>query len=213
MPCRGQFWYPLLYSGTSITGLGALGSSGGFAYGINLYGDVVGTSAIANGTTHGFLYIAGSMTDLNSHAILNASGWTILQAYDINDSGQIVALGADTSGKQDVVVLTPGLVMPPALVSLTLNPTSVWGGIVGANTSTGTVTLSSAAPAGGVIVTLSSSSPLAQVPAPVRVAPNATTATFTVTTSMPVGTTSVTISATVGGTTKSATLTVIDVGS
>jgi hypothetical protein len=30
---------------------------------------------------------------------------------------------------------------------------------------------------------------------------------------MPVGTTSVTISATVGGTTKSATLTVIDVGS
>jgi hypothetical protein len=55
-----------------------------------------------------------------------------------------------------------------------LNPTSVVGG----NASTGTVTLSAAAPAGGAAVTLSDNSSAAGVPASVTVAAGATSAKF-----------------------------------
>ena len=90
------------------------------------------------------------------------------------------------------------------LSSVTLNPTSVPGG----NSSAGTVTLNGPAPAGGAVVTLSSSNTTAaQVPASVTVAGNATTATFTVTTSPVLSNTSLTISGTYG-TTQNASLTV-----
>jgi len=94
---------------------------------------------------------------------------------------------------------------PVSLSSLTLNPTSVTGG----NSSTGTVTLSGAAPAGGATVTLSSSNTAAAtVPSSVSVAAGATSATFTVSTSAVASSTAVTISATYSGATRSASLTV-----
>ncbi len=68
----------------------------------------------------------------------------------------------------------------PVLTSLTVNPSSVVGG----SPSTGTVTLSGPAPAGGAVVSLSSDNTLAAtVPASVTVAAGATSATFPVTTS------------------------------
>jgi len=211
-PCRGQYWFPLLYSGSTITNLGTLGPYGGSASGINRWGDVVGSSQTSAGTSHGFLYLAGSLSDLNSHYILNGRGWTILQVYDINDFGQMVCLAATLSGSQDVVVLTPTLVPVQTITSFTLYPTTVIGGIAGASTSTGTVTLSSPAPAGGTVVLLSSSNPVAQVPSMIRVPQNATTGTFTVTTSIPNGPTNVTISATAGYGLQSASLLVTIIG-
>jgi hypothetical protein len=93
----------------------------------------------------------------------------------------------------------------PTLSSLTLNPTSVTGG----NSSTGTVTLSGAAPAGGAQVTLSSSNTTAaRVPSSVTVAAGATSASFTVSTSAVAASTTVTISGTYSGATRSASLTV-----
>lgn len=93
----------------------------------------------------------------------------------------------------------------PTLSSLTLTPSSVRGG----SSSTGRVTLSGAAPAGGAIVTLSSSNTsVATVPSSVTVAAGATSATFTVTTQRPRSTTKVTISGSYGGTGASASLTV-----
>ena len=62
--------------------------------------------------------------------------------------------------------------------SLTLSSSSVIGG----TSVTGTVMLAEAAPTGGLVVNLSSSSTLATVPATVTVAAGATSATFTVTT-------------------------------
>jgi len=92
-----------------------------------------------------------------------------------------------------------------ALSSVSLRPTSVLGGV----SSTGTVTLDNPAPAGGALVTLSSSNAAAaQVPASVTVAAGTTTATFTVTTSPVASNTSVTISALYNGVTRTATLTV-----
>jgi hypothetical protein len=97
---------------------------------------------------------------------------------------------------------TPGA---PVLTSLSLQPTSVPGG----GTSTGTVTLNAAAPAGGTVVTLSSSNTaVAAVPASVTVPAGATTVGFAVTTNAVTSATAVTISATSGGGTRSAALTV-----
>jgi hypothetical protein len=94
---------------------------------------------------------------------------------------------------------------PLTLASLALNPSSVVGG----NTSTGTATLSAAAPPEGAVVTLSSSHPaFAAVPASVTVPAGAASANFTVTTSTVSASTTVNISGSFGGTTQSATLTV-----
>ena len=74
--------------------------------------------------------------------------------------------------------------------------------------STGTVTLTSAAPAGGAVVTLASNMNAATVPASVTVAAEATTATFAITTHAVAAVTAVTITATYSGVAKTATLTV-----
>src|SRR5439155_9995714 len=65
---------------------------------------------------------------------------------------------------------------PPAasLSAVSVSPPSV----VGPASSTGTVTLTAAAPAGGTLVTLASSNAAATVPASVTVAAGATSATF-----------------------------------
>jgi hypothetical protein len=90
-----------------------------------------------------------------------------------------------------------------ALSSVSVNPTTVVGG----SSSTGTVTLSAAAPTGGTVVTLSDNSASASVPASVTVAAGATSRTFTVTTSAVTASTPVVVSATSAGVTRTATLT------
>ena len=92
----------------------------------------------------------------------------------------------------------------PTLSSVSVNPAS----IVGGNSSTGTVALSAAAPAGGTVVTLSDNSSAASVPASVTVPAGATSATFTVTTTSVTASTSATISATLAAVTRTAVLTV-----
>lgn len=96
-----------------------------------------------------------------------------------------------------------GLIRHSPLSSLSLSPTSMAGG----STSTGTVTLLTAAPTGGVAVTLSSSnSAVAAVPASVTVPAGAASANFTVSTSAVTATTVVTISAAVDDAAKSSSL-------
>ncbi len=92
----------------------------------------------------------------------------------------------------------------PTLSSLAVSPSSVVGGA----SSTGTVTLSAAAPAGGTVVALSDNSTASTVPTSVTVASGATSRTFTVTTGSVTSSTPVTISGSAGGTTRTATLTV-----
>jgi hypothetical protein len=92
-----------------------------------------------------------------------------------------------------------------SLISLTVYPSSVVGG----KPSTGTVKLSSPAPSGGAVVTLTSSNTaVATVPASVIVASGQTTATFMVTTNTVTSSTYLTISAGYAGTTRTAKLTV-----
>src|SRR3989441_7543226 len=94
---------------------------------------------------------------------------------------------------------------PLPLSSVTLNPTSVVGG----NPSTGTVTLTAPASAGGAVVTLVSTGAVASVPASVTVPAGATSATFTITTPVVMGFAAQSdIIATFGGVSRAATLTV-----
>lgn len=93
----------------------------------------------------------------------------------------------------------------PELTGLSLDPASV----TGSKTATGTVVLDRPAPAGGALVSLSSSNPaMASVPASVTVAAGASSAVFTVTTSSVASTRTVDISASRRGVTKTAALTV-----
>lgn len=90
----------------------------------------------------------------------------------------------------------------PTLTALTVSPTSVAGG----TNATGTVMLGSAAPSGGVAVSLGSNLPgSASVPATVTVPAGTTSATFTITT-FPVDNTTVQLSATLGSVTQFASL-------
>jgi hypothetical protein len=91
------------------------------------------------------------------------------------------------------------------LVSLTLNPTNVTGGL----NSVGTVLLTGAAPSGGVVVVLASSNASkAGVPASITVPGGRTSAVFNITTATVKRKTSVTITASYRSVTKKAALTI-----
>lgn len=109
--------------------------------------------------------------------------------------------GSSVDGQLTVVQNPPGVIP----TTLSLNPASVNGG----DSSQATVTLSGPAPQGGLIVTLSSSDPAAQVPASVTVPAGTTTAIFTVTTSAVLQQVVATITATANGKSATGTLTVL----
>lgn len=110
---------------------GAVGSHGD---GINNEGDVVGTSwssTTFNGQQSAFIYRNGVSTDLNS--LVSASGWHLISAADINDSGQIIGLGT-LYGYQTAFLLNPpeqpwhGKVSLPELVGILLGGVAQDGG-------------------------------------------------------------------------------------
>src|SRR6266404_2490874 len=116
-----------------------------------------------------------------------------------------VTISASDGGVSKSATLTVTPPPLPTLSSLTLNPTSVIGSV---QSSTGTVTLSGPAPAGGAQVALASNNGAANVPSSVTVPAGATSATFTVSTSAVLVSTSVTISASYNSTAQTATLSV-----
>src|SRR6266850_5807262 len=94
---------------------------------------------------------------------------------------------------------------PPTLSTFSTNPSTVVGG----DGSSGTVVLSSSAPAGGALIALSSSNPaVASVPSSVTAPAFSFTGTFAIATSPVAASTTVTITAAYNGTTRTATVTV-----
>ena len=140
---------------------------------------------------------AGSSTGtftVTSQQVTSATSTTITATATANGSGSA----------QAALTVDPAAT---ALASLTLNPATVAGS--GA-TSTGTVTLNGYAPAGGKLVTLTSSNTsAATVPASVTVFANSTSATFTITALSVTSQASVVITAALSGANSvTATLTV-----
>jgi len=97
---------------------------------------------------------------------------------------------------------------PPPPTPLLTGVSLSSGSVVGGNSVTGTVTLSSAAPSGGAVVSLQSNNGAATVPGSVTVNSGASSATFTVSTSTVASATSVSITASFSGASFSASLTV-----
>jgi hypothetical protein len=118
--------------------------------------------------------------------------------------GQYISHIEMSAGQTITLPVTPMPLLPNAS-SLTLNPTSVTGG---AQSSTGTVTLSGPAPAAGAQVTLSSSNAAASVPASVTIPAGSDSTTFTISANPVAASTVATIFASYDGVTPSASLTV-----
>jgi hypothetical protein len=137
-----------------------------------------------------------------------ASATFTVSTNPVFGSGTWSTITASAGGisRSAILNVNPGA-PPPAtatLSSVAVSPTSVAGG----TSAQGTVTLTSAAPAGGFAVALSSNNAAATVPASVTVAANATSATFTVPTTSVTTSTVATITASAGGVTRTAALTV-----
>ncbi len=121
--------------------------------------------------------------------------------YTVTLSSIIVA--NDTTATANVT-----LSAVPVPSALTLSPSTIGGGAI---TNSNKVTLNSAAPAGGTVITLSSSNTaLATVPVSVTVAAGATVSpVFSITTAAVTASTAVVITATANGISKTATLTLL----
>jgi hypothetical protein len=155
---------------------------------------VLGGSMVASSSSPGGWTVSYS-TSAQQFTVGAPSSATVATGYQVRD---YYGMGT-ASATFDVVAGTL------QLSSVSLSPTTVIGG----NASTGTVTLSQAAPTGGITVTLTSSNTaVATVPASVTVAQGQTTATFSASTVAVATATSVTISAVYNGVTKTAVLTV-----
>lgn len=87
--------------------LGTLGGSNSNGFGINSAGQVVGESQISgDADVHAFLFDAGAILDLNN-LIAPGSGFTLIEAFAINDGGQIVGFGTDAAGNTHAFRLDP----------------------------------------------------------------------------------------------------------
>jgi len=210
----------------TVTGWGALNFQG-------LVNKVVGTStqissvSLSTSTIEG-----GNGTSVTGTVTLNTAapaGGQVISLTSSNAAATVpssitIAAGA-ASGTFSVttasvsastaVTITGSMTGSSATASLTLtapHPSSVSLGsssIVGGTTTTATVKIAEAAPAGGLVVTLASSNTAAAtVPASVTVAAGATTATFTVTSLAVASTSTATITAKSGNGSASSTLTV-----
>jgi len=83
-----------LWSGGTVTDLGALGAGESRALAINNAGWVVGETTVQDGHTHAFLWKDGVMTDLGT------LGGTTSAAHAINSHGQIVGETTDAAGNR-----------------------------------------------------------------------------------------------------------------
>ena len=139
----------------------------------------------------------------------NGSDMYITGTFDTRWDNDILnpAFALLTASDFDVIQLgwQPGPSGPPALASVSANPSTVTGG----TSATGTVTLTAPAPAGGISVAFSSAPSAIIVPASVVIPATQSSTSFSISTT-PVGTTTAgSISASYNGVEKSTTVTVM----
>ncbi|MEA2561575.1 MAG: hypothetical protein QOH06_3079 [Acidobacteriota bacterium] len=135
-----------------------------------------------------------------------ASSATFTVTTNPVSSAKTVTVSASRRG----LTKTAGLaVLEPAVSALTLTPGSFAGGC---KSSTGKVTLTAKAPVGGIVVALTSTNPVAVVPASVTVPSGSTSATFLITAPAVTANQTGTVTASFGGGSGSAGLTVRPIG-
>jgi len=216
--CCGTVWKYSLSTGTMTTlasfdgdsvpadgmfpGGGVALDSGGNAYGTTIQGGSYGDGIVFEYSASGILSTLVTFS--------GANGWSPEGnlVFDNNNNLLGITNQGGSSGYGTVYKLTPntggGACGEITISSLTLNPTTIANG----GKSTGKVSLSGAAPAGGSVVGLVSNSSFIIVPSTVTVSAGATSATFPITTNgFVLSSTAVVITATLGNSTQQATLT------
>ncbi|MFM7320600.1 MAG: hypothetical protein ACKO5K_03620, partial [Armatimonadota bacterium] len=201
-------------------------SNGGFTFGsltvtpipAALQSVTLSQASLVGGTSTTGTATLDRLSGSNVVVLLSGSGLTAPASVTI-PAGQLSAsfsvstpkvsspTTATLTGTCSGVARSASLLVTPsaAPISLVLNPWSVKGG----SSSTGTVTLNAAAPAGGTVVSLSSfKTGVATVASSVTVPAGQTSVSFLVSTKSQKNTQSVTISAKAGGVTQTASLTV-----
>jgi len=101
---------PFLFTvGAGMTPIATPGGGSGMALDINNAGLVVGAYGTAPGGSGGRAFISdngGPAADLN-HMIDPSLGWTILRAGEIDNAGNIAAIGMDSFGMLHALILAP----------------------------------------------------------------------------------------------------------
>ena len=121
----GGFSHAFLWQNGNMQDLGLLadGSNSSYAIGINDQGNVVGKS-YGPSTGRAFIWTnAGGMRDLNTMLDASGNGWSLLEAHDMNNSGQIVGVGG-VGNELHAYLLTP-LPEPSTLVLAALGAISL----------------------------------------------------------------------------------------
>ena len=121
------------------------------------------------------------------------------RAVTATENGQLTATFAGVSKSVQVSVLAP------VMASLTIEPNAVVGG----SSATGTLELSSIAPSGGLVVSLSSNKSDVLVPATITIPAGSTTVSFAVQTSKVASDVTASITVTLNGNTRTAQLRVV----
>ncbi|HZN79284.1 MAG TPA: hypothetical protein VFC01_06295 [Mycobacterium sp.] len=173
-----------------------------------------GTVTLTSGAPSGgaVVSLSSSSGSASVPASVTVAAGATTASFTVSTSTVAASTSATLTATYNTVSRTATLTVtppPPAasLSALSVSPTSVTGG----NTAQGTVTLTSGAPSGGAVVSLSSSSNSASVPASVLVAAGATTVSFTVSTSTVAASTSATLTATYNTVSRTVVLTVTPV--
>jgi len=135
----------------------------------------------------------------------NGSDLYISGTFDVRWNNDVLNPAFSTLTANDFEVVKLGWT-PPAVTlnTVSANPSAVNGG----QSSTGTVTLSAAAPTGGAVVSLASASSAFSVPPSVLVPQGATSASFSIATEKVLVAASGTLSASYAGTTRTTVFTV-----
>ncbi|MEQ2007766.1 MAG: hypothetical protein ABMA26_13300 [Limisphaerales bacterium] len=102
-----------LFTKGKMSDLGTLGGPGSFANAINNRQHIVGAAQLATGENRAFLWRDGKMWDLNQFLPPN-SGWFLLEATDLNETGQVLCLARTKNGQLRGVLVTPPGVSKPA---------------------------------------------------------------------------------------------------
>jgi probable HAF family extracellular repeat protein len=105
-----------IYSAGTLTDLGTLGGAYVLPNAINNKGQIVGEALTSGGQFHAFLWDNGTLVDLNS-LLPGNSGWQLMTALYINDSGRVVGVGNLAGLSQWFILVLAGSNSAPVAVA------------------------------------------------------------------------------------------------